>query len=356
MDVSDSSNTSISLKYYRVPAHKLLSFLKTRGWLEQFNHIHRNSFQDQVDVQSDEHYQQILAYIYQDMEHFAYSDLIYRFIATMSKKSNKLLIKEFRQFGETIAPLFRHPRYIELIKKELSDERFDPKKFDTNLAKIIHVALVHKLHRKYWLLASCGNKIIRDSYQESNINEINDQGNRLVGMLRCAIEPIEDSTFLAFIDNYCVDPKIRNKGIGRRLYHRIDGLMRLLSQELGAKQYRFSLEVFSDNKKAIHFYRKLGFFPTAFGIEMSFDIYQFNDYRSIHPLVLEEFEKNSDEFFPIDLDKICPDEPNEKSLKSMTKPDTLMKTAKEIADCRFGMLAEYAPAFSYFVMAKYALV
>ena len=65
-----------------------------------------------------------------------------------------------------------------------------------------------------------------------------------------------------YIDDLCVDEKFRGKGVGKELYEAALSL----AKEKGC--YNLTLNVWSCNESAIHFYESMGLIPQKIGMEM----------------------------------------------------------------------------------------
>ena len=92
------------------------------------------------------------------------------------------------------------------------------------------------------------------------------EGNKVAGYCFCVIQQSINNNILTdiktlYIDDICVDEKKRGIGIGRRLYeHALS-----FAKEQGC--YNLTLNVWSCNKEAMDFYKKMGLVPQKTQLE-----------------------------------------------------------------------------------------
>ncbi|MBR6726017.1 MAG: GNAT family N-acetyltransferase [Clostridia bacterium] len=94
-----------------------------------------------------------------------------------------------------------------------------------------------------------------------------DQSDEVMGYCFCIYQRHEDNSVLTdiktlYIDDLCVDEKLRGKHIGRELYEAAAALAR----ESGC--YNLTLNVWSCNESAMRFYESLGLLPQKVGMEL----------------------------------------------------------------------------------------
>ena len=87
-----------------------------------------------------------------------------------------------------------------------------------------------------------------------------DKTDKAVGYVFCILEEQKDSGNLRarknfYIDDLCVDEKLRGQGIGKKLYEYAVGV----AKELNC--YHLTLNVWHLNQSAVKFYEKLGMSP-----------------------------------------------------------------------------------------------
>ena len=89
----------------------------------------------------------------------------------------------------------------------------------------------------------------------------------VMGYCFCILEQHKDHTILTdiktlYIDDLCVDERLRGRQIGRELY----GAAVALAKERGC--YNLTLNVWSCNASAMRFYERMGLVPQKVGMEI----------------------------------------------------------------------------------------
>lgn len=89
---------------------------------------------------------------------------------------------------------------------------------------------------------------------------------KVLGYAFCVDQQIKDSHILTdirtlYIDDLCVDEKIRGKGIGKSLYQYV------VDYAKRGGYYNLTLNVWSCNRSALAFYEKMGLVPQKIGME-----------------------------------------------------------------------------------------
>lgn len=94
-----------------------------------------------------------------------------------------------------------------------------------------------------------------------------DENDCVIGYCFCIYQQHIDNSILTdiktlYIDDLCVDEKLRGKHVGKELYEAAIQLAR----ESGC--YNLTLNVWSCNKTALRFYEKMGLVPQKIGMEL----------------------------------------------------------------------------------------
>ena len=146
---------------------------------------------------------------------------------------------------------------------------------EKDIPKIIdlleQVCLVHhngradifKVGTKYAESELC--EILKDA--ERPILVCTDENDLVMGYCFCIYQQHRDNAILTdiktlYIDDLCVDQKLRGKHIGKELYE----AAKKLARESGC--YNLTLNVWSCNKTALEFYEKMGLTPQKIGMEL----------------------------------------------------------------------------------------
>lgn len=97
-----------------------------------------------------------------------------------------------------------------------------------------------------------------------------DDKNMVLGYAFCILNQYIDDNILTdiktlYIDDLCVDEKKRGQHIGKELYHFV------LEYAKTKECYNVTLNVWSCNENALHFYEKCGLKPQKVGMEIVLD-------------------------------------------------------------------------------------
>lgn len=138
-------------------------------------------------------------------------------------------------------------------------------------ALLLQVCLVH--HKGRPDLFQYGAKKYTDEQLRSIIHDDSrpiftavDENNRVLGYAFCIFQQHINDNILTdiktlYIDDLCVDEKIRGKHIGKQLYEKVLSFAR----EQGC--YNVTLNVWSCNESAMKFYQSCGLKPQKIGME-----------------------------------------------------------------------------------------
>ena len=89
---------------------------------------------------------------------------------------------------------------------------------------------------------------------------------RVLGYAFCIFQQVKDSHILTdiktlYLDDLCVDEKVRGAGVGKALFDHV----KAFAKALGC--YNLTLNVWSCNQSAMAFYEKRGLLPQKIGME-----------------------------------------------------------------------------------------
>ena len=93
-----------------------------------------------------------------------------------------------------------------------------------------------------------------------------EEAGKVIGYAFCILQRTENDPVLrdrltVYIDDLCVDENCRGLGIGKVLYEAV------LAYAREKQAYNVTLNVWAENKNALHFYEKLGLKPQKIGME-----------------------------------------------------------------------------------------
>ena len=146
---------------------------------------------------------------------------------------------------------------------------------EKDIPKIIdlleQVCLVHhngradifKIGTKYSESELC--KMLKDAKRP--ILVCTDENDCVIGYCFCIYQQHIDNSILTdiktlYIDDLCVDEKLRGKHVGKELY---EAAIKLAKE---SECYNLTLNVWSCNKAALRFYEKMGLVPQKIGMEL----------------------------------------------------------------------------------------
>lgn len=94
-----------------------------------------------------------------------------------------------------------------------------------------------------------------------------DEKDQVIGYAFCIFQQYVDHNILTdiktlYIDDLCVDEKLRHQNIGKQLY---DFVVQFACEQ---DCYNVTLNVWSGNENALHFYEKCGLKPQKIGMEV----------------------------------------------------------------------------------------
>ena len=93
-----------------------------------------------------------------------------------------------------------------------------------------------------------------------------DEDGAILGHAFCQIQTVQNDRLLCdrktlYVDDICVDEAARGRGVGKALYTHV----RDYARSLGC--YNLTLNVWSCNPNALHFYERMGLVPQKVGME-----------------------------------------------------------------------------------------
>ncbi|MBR3271159.1 MAG: GNAT family N-acetyltransferase [Clostridia bacterium] len=93
-----------------------------------------------------------------------------------------------------------------------------------------------------------------------------DEDGAILGHAFCQIQTVQNDRLLCdrktlYVDDICVDEAARSRGVGKALYTHV----REYARSLGC--YNLTLNVWSCNPNALHFYERMGLVPQKVGME-----------------------------------------------------------------------------------------
>lgn len=137
---------------------------------------------------------------------------------------------------------------------------------------LIQVCMVHHIGRPDLFKGECNKKYTDEELKGIIVDDnrpifvATDEKDEVIGYAFCIFQQHINNNILTdvktlYIDDLCVDEKIRGKHIGQALYRKVLEL----AKENGC--YNVTLNVWSCNEAAMRFYEKCGLKPQKIGME-----------------------------------------------------------------------------------------